>query len=100
MICFSYPCCSPFSKTGSLGCNICSIAAADGCSLSGTVSALQGGGTSGSEVAERAKDEAMEMEVTFGGGLDGLSQRLKARLADRVNKKDDTVWQAYLRRRE
>ena len=44
--------------------------------------------------------EGMEMEVTFGGGLDDLSARLKAKAEERVNKKNDTVWQAYLRKRE
>lgn len=42
----------------------------------------------------------MEMEVTFGGGLDDLSARLKAKAEERVNQKNDTVWQAYLRKRE
>ena len=42
----------------------------------------------------------MEMEVTFGGGLDELSAKLRAKAEERVNKKNDTVWQAYLRKRE
>lgn len=46
------------------------------------------------------QDQGMEMEVTFGGGLDDLSARLKAKAEERVNQKNDTVWQAYLRKRE
>ena len=49
---------------------------------------------------EEQGNEGMEMEVTFGGGLDDLSARLKAKAEEKVNKKNDTVWQAYLRKRE
>lgn len=41
----------------------------------------------------------MELEVTFGGGLDDLTHRLQAKRQEATNKKNDTVWQAYERRR-
>ena len=42
----------------------------------------------------------MELEVTFGSGLDALGQRLKAKREEAASQKSDTVWQAYLRRRK
>ncbi len=41
----------------------------------------------------------MELEVTFGGGLDDLTHRLQAKREEATNRKNDTVWQAYERRR-
>lgn len=41
----------------------------------------------------------MEMELTFGGGLEELGQRLLSRKQERELRKKDTVWEAYERRR-
>jgi hypothetical protein len=41
----------------------------------------------------------MEMELTFGGGLEELGQRLLSRKQERDVRKNDTVWEAYERRR-
>lgn len=45
------------------------------------------------------EESKMEMEVTFGGGLDDLSHKLRMKQEEKANKKSDTVWEAYLRRR-
>ena len=44
-------------------------------------------------------DRDMEMELTFGGGLEELGQRLLSRKQERDVRKNDTVWEAYERRR-
>ena len=41
----------------------------------------------------------MELEVTFVPALDELSQRLAAKKKEKVDSRNDTVWEAYLRRR-
>lgn len=51
------------------------------------------------EPAGGARDRDMELQVTFGGGLDQLQQRLQSKREAALNQKTDTVWQAYLRRR-
>lgn len=44
-------------------------------------------------------DRDMEMELTFGGGLEDLGQRLLTKKQEREGRKKDTVWEAYERRR-
>ena len=44
-------------------------------------------------------DRDMEMELTFQGGLEDLGQRLLSRKQERNARKQDTVWEAYERRR-
>jgi hypothetical protein len=52
------------------------------------------------EGAQRPRgDRNMEMELTFGGGLEELGQRLLSRKQERELRKKDTVWEAYERRR-
>lgn len=41
----------------------------------------------------------MEMELTFGGGLEDLGQRLLSKKQEHDARKKDTVWEAYERRR-
>jgi hypothetical protein len=60
---------------------------------------LQGGSGSESEEVGRKGDGNMELEVTFGGGLDELTHRLQAKKEEATNKRNDSVWQAYERRR-
>ena len=57
-------------------------------------------GASSDEAGQAAQDRTMELEVTFGSGLDALGQRLKAKREEAASQKSDTVWQAYLRRRK
>ena len=40
------------------------------------------------------------MEVTFTPGLEGLGARLLAQNRDQAARKDETVWQSYLRRQK
>ena len=51
------------------------------------------------EGQDKKSRDGMELEVTFGGGLDDLTHRLQAKRQEATNKKNDTVWQAYERRR-
>ena len=46
------------------------------------------------------EDPGMEMQVTFGGGLDELSHKLRLKQGGNANKASDTVWDAYMRRRK
>jgi hypothetical protein len=45
------------------------------------------------------RDKNMEMEVTFVPGLENLGIRLLAKKQEERNKKGETVWDAYLRRK-
>jgi len=45
------------------------------------------------------RDKNMEMEVTFVPGLENLGRRLLAKKQEERNKKGETVWEAYLRRK-
>jgi len=60
---------------------------------------MKGGSGSESEEGGHKGNGNMELEVTFGGGLDDLTHRLQAKKQLASNKKNDTVWQAYERRR-
>lgn len=42
----------------------------------------------------------VDMEVTFTPGLEGLGARLLAQNRDQAARKDETVWQSYLRRQK
>ena len=42
----------------------------------------------------------VDMEVTFTPGLEGLGARLLAQSRDQAARKDETVWQSYLRRQK
>lgn len=62
---------------------------------------LQAG--SGEDVEERPSretDPKMELQVTFGGGLDQLKERLEAKREEGMRGGKDTLWEAYLRRRK
>ena len=48
---------------------------------------------------KKGKEQDMEMELTFKGGLEDLGQRLLSKKQERQQRQKDTVWEAYERRR-
>ena len=52
------------------------------------------------EIPSRQADPDMELQVTFGGGLDELREKLEAKREELAqNGGKDTLWEAYLKRR-
>jgi hypothetical protein len=61
---------------------------------------LGGGSTEEAELlpGQRKKKGDVDMEVTFHTGLSELSEKLMQK--KEAKKRDETVWQAYLRKKE